>query len=381
MGLFIVMVANAAGDIVHIVVIVAVLGRILGQLAQFVIAFPVFIHGVQQFVHGAYFVIKYKLFYGSQAVGGFRQPDAGQHRPDGVLGAAVHQVHAFFQAGFGHCREEWAGDQHLLQFLGQNRAGHGNGDQVVKLFHESLFHFLIGSELPVRMDGQAHLFAGDAALAAVGGIFKSAAEVYVYGAGPFKGLAEMGHHAAAVVPVPGVFRFIAHVLQHLVTGLVAVDGREARSLGHQFHDRFHKFMGAVMTDADRKAGLVCLHFPGRLQAQVAQFVGSVLAVPVRAAYGQVLELVVAGKEIRRVGGNRPYPFGQLQPVTFNQFQDAVFVMQFVFDIIFIIGIHILVKPARVQGQGVFHQDAAQLVEPDHLQGFLEGHGRLRRDTA
>ena len=127
----------------------------------------------------------------------------------------------------------------------------------------------------------------------------------------------MGHHAAAVVPVPGVFRFIAHVLQHLVTGLVAVDGREARSLGHQFHDRFHKFMGAVMADADRQAGLVGLHFPGRLQAQVAQLVGSILAVPVRAANGQVLELVVAGKEIRRVGGNRPYPFGQLQPVAFN----------------------------------------------------------------
>ena len=56
-------------------------------------------------------------------------------------------------------------------------------------------------------------------------------------------------------------------------------------------------------------------------------------------------------------------------------------MQLVLDIIFIVGIHILVKPARIQGQGVLHQDAAQLIEPDHLQGFLEGHGRLRRDTA
>ena len=61
-----------------------------------------------------------------------------------------------------------------------------------------------------------------------------------------------------------------------------------------------------------------LHFGRRLQRQVAQLVRRVLAIAVAAADGQVLELVIAGEEVRRIGRNRPDPFGQLEPVAFDE---------------------------------------------------------------
>ena len=190
----------------------------------------------------------------------------------------------------------------------------------------------------------------------------------------------MGHHAAAVVPVPGVVGLIPGVDQHLIPHAVAVDGGEAGALAHQVGDPVQEFLGAVGVDPDGQAGLVALDLLGGLQGHEGDGVGAVPPLPGLAPHGEVLELVVPGEVVGGVGGDGPHPLGVLQPQGVDELLGEVRGDGVLLQIGLIVGVHVLVEPAGVEGQGVFRQDAPHLDEPQKLDGLVEALGGILGDS-
>ena len=121
-----------------------------------------------------------------------------------------------------------------------------NINQIIKLCEKSFFDSIIRGKLPVLIYGKPHLLAGYTALAAVSRIFKSAAEINIYRTGPLKGFTKMRDNAAAVIPIPGILRFVSQVFQHLIPRLIAMNGWKTRPLCDKLHNRIHKIPRAFL---------------------------------------------------------------------------------------------------------------------------------------
>ena len=211
MDLFIEMVGDLAGDIIGIVVIVAVFRRSFGGFLQFLIALPIGLQGIGEGCHIADLVLEHQLFDSGQRVGNDSQPDAGDDRPDVVLRAAVAQIFAGFQAVLYAAGQERARHHLSMQALGFHCQDNGVAAQVVKLAVKRGFHLVKAGHLGSGLFVQAHPFTGHQADALVQSIFQRRAKVHIDGGGPLPCFAVVRHHAAAVVPVAGILRSIACV--------------------------------------------------------------------------------------------------------------------------------------------------------------------------
>ena len=377
----VVVVGHLGGDVVHIVVVVAVLGAVLRLGAQLLIALPVGLQGLDERIHGADLVLEHQLLHRGQRVGHDGEADAGDDGAHVVLRAALAEVLADLHAVLVAAREEGPRHHLLVQALGGEQTDDSVAAEVVELAEEGALHLFIGAELGGGLLVEAHHLAGDQRMALVEGVLQRGAEVEVGGGGPLARLAEMGHHAAAVVPVAGVVRLIAEVYQHLIADGVAVYGREAGALAHQMGDSVEELLRAVGVDADGEARLVALDLFGGLQGHVGHGVGGVLAVARAAADGQVLELVIAGKVVGGVGGDGPHPLGVLQPEGLDQLLGKVLGDGAFGQVGLVIGVHVLVEAAGVEGQRVFGEDGAYLHEPEELDGLIEALGGILRHAA
>ena len=250
--------------------------------------------------------------------------------------------------------------------------------EIVKLTEEGLLHFFEGCHFRRRLLVQSHLLSGHQTDALIQGILHGTAEVHIHGCRPLPGFPVMGHHTAAVVPVPGVLRLIAGIQQHLVSHRIAVNGRETGTLRHQCCHRIQKFLRAGLGYPDREPRLMGLHLTGGLQCHVGDRIRAVAAVPFLSAHRQVLELVISGEVVRRVGGDRPYPFRILQPQSVHQFLTEIRGNAPRRQIRLVERVRVLVEPARIQGQWIFGQNAADLDEPHELKRFVEGLRRILR---
>ena len=258
----VVVVGHLGGDVVHIVVVVAVLGAVLRLGAQLLIALPVGLQGLDERIHGADLVLEHQLLHRGQRVGHDGEADAGDDGAHVVLRAALAEVLAYLHAVLVAAREEGPRHHLLVQTLGGEQADDSVAAEVVELAEEGALHLFIGAELGGGLRVEAHHLAGDQRMALVEGVLQRGAEVEVGGGGPLARLAEVGHHAAAVVPVAGVIRLIAEVYQHLIADGVAVYGREAGALAHQMGDSVEELLRAVGVDADGEARLMALHLFG-----------------------------------------------------------------------------------------------------------------------
>ena len=87
MDFLIEMVGQTNGQVVHRVLVVAILGACLGAGLEVLIPLPVGPQGGGQFGHGTDPVLKHQFFHRGQGIGHHRQPNAGDHRTNGILGA------------------------------------------------------------------------------------------------------------------------------------------------------------------------------------------------------------------------------------------------------------------------------------------------------
>ena len=209
MDLFIEMVGDLAGDIIGIVVIVAVFRRSFGGFLQFLIALPIGLQGIGEGCHVADLVLEHQLFDSGQRVGNDSQPDAGDDRPDVILRTTMAQILARCKAVLYAAGQERARHHLSMQTLGLHRQDDRVAAQIIELTIECCFYFLIAGHLSSGLFIQPHLFAGHQADALVQRVFQRRAKVHVDGGGPLTCLTVMGHHAAAVVPVAGILGGIA----------------------------------------------------------------------------------------------------------------------------------------------------------------------------
>ena len=223
----------------------------------------------------------------------------------------------------------------------------------------------------------AWVAAGDAqalapaVAAVVQGELQGRAQVDVGRGGPLVHLARMGHHAAAVVPVPGGRQRNPGRQEHGGAGAVVVDGGEAHAFPHQSADRQQERLGAVRVDAHAQVGLVGAGMARRGQAHVGHRVGGVGAVGSLAADGEVLEGAVAREEAGGVAGDRPDPLRELDPQAVHELLGGLGGDEAPLQVRLEVGGQHLVQPAQVERHGVFRQDPAHLDEPDHLHRFPE----------
>ena len=128
-----------AGELIGFVVVTAVLRRtVLGLGLQDLVAFPVVVEGLYEFLEGAFFLVVYEVLHGEQAVDRGGEGDAF-HGDEADLGAALRDV----QTLLGAAADE-AGQVRGRVVL---RAD-GFGDFVVvdELFDEILGLFLVSVE-------------------------------------------------------------------------------------------------------------------------------------------------------------------------------------------------------------------------------------------
>ena len=195
-----------------------------------------------------------------------------------------------------------------MQLLRLNSCDHRMFTQIRKLPVECLFYFFVGNELTAGLFRKSHLFSGHPALSLIQCIFQRTSEIHINSSRPLPGLPIMGHYTSAVVPVPGVFRLIPRVDQHLVSYAVIVDRRESGTLAHQVCNSRHKLLRTVRLNPHAQARLMSLDLFRRLQRHITQFIYCIEAFPGLSAHSQILELIVSGKIIRCVCRDRPHPF-------------------------------------------------------------------------
>lgn len=199
-------------------------------LTELLIALPVGVDRVDDLGKGILLILKDELLDNCQRVGSYRQADAGEHRPDAVLRAAVHKVLAVLQAilvAGGHKGPVTALSVNLLCGDQRNNA---LLDQISELVLPGLDDLINrGKGLGVLL-GNRDLLAGKAAFALIECKLKSGRKADACRGGPLESLSGMGHHAAAVVPVLCVLRLIAQIGKHLVAGAVAVNCGEAAAV-------------------------------------------------------------------------------------------------------------------------------------------------------
>ena len=132
-----------------------------------------------------------------------------------------------------------------------------------------------------------------------------------------------------------------------------MNGGKPSAFGHQVGHRVQKFLGTVRLHPDGQAGLVGLDLFCGLERQVGHRIGPVLSVPPLAAHGEVLELVIPGKIIRRIGGDGPHPLRVFQPQGIHQLLGKGLVQGPLGQVRLIVWGHVLIKPPGIQRQGIF----------------------------
>ena len=138
--------------------------------------------------------------------------------------------------------------------------------------------------------------------------FHRCRQIDIRGGSPFADFAEMRYHAATVAPVTGILRFQSCRQQHLVARAVIMHSRETSSAADQLAYRHHKLRRTVWVNTHAEARLVGFYFFCRFQTQIGNLISSIAAISFAAANRKILERIIAGKELRRITGNRPYPF-------------------------------------------------------------------------
>ena len=126
-----------------------------------------------------------------------------------------------------------------------------------------------------------------------------------------------------------------------------MDGREARTRADKVRHRVHKFPRAVRLHPDRQARLVGLALLGGFHRHEGDGVGAILPAVCLAADRQVLELVIPGKIVRRVGRDGPHPLRIFQPERVDQLLCKIRGQYTGPHVLLIVGVHVLVKAAGV----------------------------------
>ena len=310
-------IGELAGDVVHFVFVIAILRASEHIAAHRFVALPVCREGRNEIGEAVFLLLEDQCLHGHQRIGTVGETDAGQDRAQAIFRAAAGEVLPFFHAAVHQEREVGARHDVGVYFLAREGADDADADQMLHLLVEKIFKFFVALAIG-ELSGKAHELAGDGAHAIVHGVLHGGCQVDIASRGPFADFAEMRHYAAAVAPVASVLRRQAGSHQHLGAGGVIVDCRETGAAADELAHRQQKFRRAIRMDAHAKARLVGLHCFRGLQAQIGNLIRRVAAVPLAAADGEVLEGIVACKELGGVAGNRPYPFGELQPQRFDE---------------------------------------------------------------
>ena len=126
-----------------------------------------------------------------------------------------------------------------------------------------------------------------------------------------------------------------------------MDGREAGAGTDKVGHSIHKFPRAVRLHPDRQARLVGLALLGGFHRHEGDGGGAILPAAGLAADRQVLELVIPGKIVRRVGRDGPHPLRIFEPEGIHQFLGKIRGQRTRLYVLLVIGVHILVKAAGV----------------------------------
>ena len=187
------------------------------------------------------------------------------------------------------------------------------------------------------------------------------------------GGAELQNVLPGVVGVP--LRPAGPVLQHGVQPLAVEEGGVAHALGGQFAGLVEEGIRGLLVEQDAHRGRGGLGIPHGPQAEVGQLVAGVLAVLVQAAHVQVGVAVIAAEDVGHLGGLEPHVGGYPDVEFLNELHGLFRGKDPLFDVRFIVRIHVLVKPPPGDGgAGPFHKEE-EAHRPGGLTGVVEGGGR------
>ena len=369
---------NLLHDIVRIVVVVAVFGRLVGdEVIDAVIALEVMIHGLHQFFHGEVMVIEAVVLDGGQAVGYGAYADA--LNVVGVVPCAARVVVlALLDAVVGQYGEEGSGHvlgEYLLDYVA---AGDLDIHEVLYLLLVSLKELLIAVEVLGKAGVQAQLMAAHVIVAIVQGELKYLGQVEV--ALKYVGLVAEGAglYAAGGAAHAGVVQGLAGVHQLGYYGLGVVEGRLAPALAGYLAGALEELAGGLAAYLHVAGGLEQLHFVHAVQYHVADLVYAVLAVLGYAAGVDVGEVRIGAALLE--GDADLWGSGlvvKLDPQALQKLQRTVPVNAAVLHVVDIEGIKVLIQTSRrVSVPGIELAGNAYMHEPVLLYCLPEGPGLM-----
>ena len=345
---------EVGGDVVGIVVVVAVLGRGKAVCQHGIVALEVGLEGFVQVFERVLLVFVHKLLDGGHGVhvGGKTAPDhAGA---EVVHGAAGGHVAAVFHAAFVHDGHERLGRKVAVHALGNDRGDAGPlGDVADLLLHRGL-EFFVGVKLAQVAGVRADLLAVPQRHAVVEHQFDADGPLGVGSGGPLVEAARfLRFHAAHEAVVAGVFNAHALGQHHLDMGVVKVHGGEAHAGTDDGHDLLEVFLRRGVVHAGCQRGLVNTHVAHGVHEQVGQLVGGVASFAGNAAHAHVHEGLVASKELGAALAGEPHHFRHLDQHAASEIKCLAGGHATRFDVGLVEGVHVLVNAANGHAGLVF----------------------------
>ena len=170
------------------------------------------------------------------------------------------------------------------------------------------------------------------------------------------------------------------VFQHLIQPFAVEKGGVPHALCRQLTGFVQQSVRRFLVQHQRHRRRGGLRVPHRPQAQVGKLVGRILPLLVQAAHIQMGIAVIPAKDIGHLGRLEPHVGGHPHIQLLDQLHGALRRQDALFDVRFVVRIHILVEPSPGDGRPRPFHEQEEAHSPSRLAGIIEGGGRPPGDA-
>ena len=366
------------GDLIRVIIAIAVFRRVEKTLAQIFPALPIAIQHLDQLRLADEMLLEHKLFHGDQRVDHIDHADHVQQRAVFKQIGAIEQRLAFLQPAVHQHRahrigKQFAADLQLgVVFIGVEF------QEVPQLRLEGGVEIIKRLEVLELAGRQADGISGPPHHAIQQRRFEHHRhDKHAHRRGAR--FAGQGHvEAAADGVIARLFQGHALVQEIGDIGTVADEGWHAGPQLDDFQRLLHQRLGRAVMNPQRHRVMRGRQTAHRFQDQIGQRVGGVLPALGEAANHHVVPFRHAGIFLARGLARRPIELHVLDAQALQKFQRVLFGQAAIGDICFIIGVHELIKAAhRCSGRRRDHQED----EPEALHRLAECARRMGGNAA
>ena len=197
---------------------------------------------------------------------------------------------------------------------------------------------------------------------------------------PFRLPCLLGLHTADDIVLPGVFQGESPAQEGRNNHLVVIVGRQPDSRPCQIRRLDQQLMRGLVPHPNGQRRLGQEHMLGGGDTHKGKVVGDIAPVPVLASHYQVLEQAVPCKALRTGGVPAFVQVIELHPQAVQKLLGLLSGKPPLLQVLFIVRVHVLVKPSRGDGMPAGLQLQQLLHKPEALAGLIKGRGPPGRDA-